>query len=87
MERLLTYNDGEYTINVGDLFNVDGVMVDVKELFILNEITYVSYTIRTVDSLEIETVNKFINDKSEYFDTVISHTPNEYGCCTCGEEH
>ena len=87
MERLLTYNDGEYTINVGDLFNVDGVMIDVKELFILYDITYVSYTVRTVDGLEIETVNKFINDKSEYFDTVITHTPNGYGCCTCGEEH
>jgi hypothetical protein len=87
MERLLTYTDEIHTINVGDLFNVDGEMLMVKELFTLNGDTYISYDVETNVGLEIEPINKFINDKKEYFNTVISHTFNGDGCCTCGEEH
>jgi hypothetical protein len=87
MERLLTYTDEIHTVNVGDLFNVDGEMLMVKELFTLNGIIYISYDVQNNVGLEIEPINKFINDKKEYFNTVISHTFNEDGCCTCGEEH
>jgi hypothetical protein len=87
MERLLTYTDEIHTVNVGDLFNVNGEMLMVKELFTLNEITYISYDVENNVGLEIEPVSKFINDKNEYFNTVITHTFNEDGCCTCGEEH
>jgi hypothetical protein len=42
----------------------------------------------TVNKLyELSDINKLINDKKEYFNTVISHTFNGDGCCTCGEEH
>ena len=87
MERLLTYTDEIHTVNVGDLFNVNGEMLMVKELFTLNGITYISYDVENNVGLEIEPVSKFINDKNEYFNTVITHTFNEDGCCTCGEEH
>lgn len=87
MERLLTYTDNEHIINVGDLFNINGVNLMVKELFTLNGATYVTYDVENEKGLKIELVSKFINDKNEYFNTVISHIPNEGGCCSCGEEH
>lgn len=87
MERQLTYTDGQYTINVGDLFDVDGELLMVKELFTLNGVIYITYDVKDNVGLEIEPVGKFINDKKDYFSTVISHPHNEDGCCTCGEEH
>mgnify|MGYP000305333273 CR=1 FL=1 len=87
MERELTYTDGESTINVGDLFDIDGTKLMIKEIFTLNEEKYVSYDMENQLELIIELVSKFINDKKEYFNTVISHPFNEDGCCTCGEEH
>jgi hypothetical protein len=87
MEILTTYTDGTHIINLGDLFNVNETILMVKELFTLNGLTYISYDVENEVGLSIELVSKFINDKNEYFDTVISHTFNEDGCCTCGEEH
>ena len=87
MERLTTYTDGTYTVNLGDLFNINGISLMVKELFTLNGLTYISYDVENENGLSIELVDKFINDKNEYFNTLITRTPNEGGCCSCGEEH
>lgn len=82
-----THTDGTYTINLGDLYNVNETTLMVKELFILNGLTYITYDVVGEIGLTIELVSKFINEKNEYFNTVIPHTFNKGGCCTCGEEH
>jgi spore germination protein GerM len=89
MEILTTYTDGIKTINLYDLFNINGTMIMVKELFILNGLTYISYDVNDDIGLTIELVSKFINDKNDYFNTVISQTFNENKSCGCGcdEEH
>ena len=81
MARQSTYTAGNYTINLGDLFNVNGTKLMVKELFTLNNQAYITYDVQNQEGLVIELVDKFIEDKSSYFDTVI---PNTIADAVCG---
>lgn len=81
MARQATYTTGNYTITLGDLFDINGTKLMVKELFVLNNQTYITYDVQNQEGLVIELVDKFIEDKSNYFDTVI---PNPIADAVCG---
>lgn len=83
MGRQLAYTDGISVVNVGDLFNIDGIKLIVKELFILNEETYISYEVEKELDLKIELANKFIHEKRDYFNTVVSHPQKDLTCGSC----
>lgn len=87
MEKLLTYNDGEYTLNVGDSFDINETNLMILDLFILYGKTYVSYDYLNEQKLLTDLVDEFINDKKEYFNTIITRQINENECCSCGEKH
>lgn len=81
MERLTQYTSENYTINLGDLFTVNRVKLMVKELFTLNNQTYITYDVQNQEGLVIELVSKFGEDKSNYFSTVV---PNPVADAVCG---
>lgn len=83
MGRQLAYTDGTNTINLGDLFNVNGIRLIVKELFVLNGETYISYEVEKEVGLKIELANKFINEKREYFSTVVLNPQTDLTCGSC----
>jgi hypothetical protein len=81
MGRQASYTLENRTINLGDIFNVEGTRMMVKEIFTLNNQTYISYDIEKQEGLSIELIDKFIEDKSNYFNTVI---PNPIADTVCG---
>ena len=86
MKRLTTYTENDYTINLGDLFTIGDTVIIIKELFILNDIVYVSSDDNSPigSGFLIESANKFINDKKDYFDTVTTAPSGiKDGCCNC----
>jgi hypothetical protein len=84
MARQAQYIDENYTINLGDIFNIDGTRIMVKEIFSLNNQVYISYDVEKQEGLLIESVDKFIADKSEYFSTVVAN-PIADTVCGLGE--
>jgi hypothetical protein len=83
MGRQVAYTDGISTVNLGDLFNINGISLIVKELFVLNRETYISYEVENELSLKIELANKFIEEKREYFNTVVSNPQKDLTCGSC----
>jgi len=83
MGRQLAYTDGINTVNLGDLFNIDGIKLKVKELFELNGETYISYEVENELNLKIELANKFIEEKREYFSTVVLNPQTDLTCGSC----
>ena len=81
MERLTQHTSGNRIIKLGDLFDINGTKLMVKELFILNNQTYITYDIQNQEGLVIELVDKFITEKDEYFNTVV---PNPIADAICG---
>jgi hypothetical protein len=77
MGRQASYTLENRTINLGDIFNVEGTRMMVKEIFTLNNQTYISYDIEKQEGL----IDKFIEDKFNYFNTVI---PNPIADTVCG---
>lgn len=83
MGRQLAYTDGSNTVNLGDLFNINGIRLIVKELFVLNGETYISYEVEKEAGLKIELANKFIDEKREYFSTVVLNPQTDLTCGSC----
>lgn len=83
MGRQVAYTDGISTVNLGDLFNINGISLIVKEIFVLNRETYISYEVENELSLKIELANKFIEEKREYFNTVVSNPQKDLTCGSC----
>jgi hypothetical protein len=81
MERLTQHTSGNRIIKLGDLFDINGTKLMVKELFILNNQTYITYDVQNQEGLVIELVDKFITEKDEYFNTVV---PNPIADAICG---
>jgi len=86
--KILTYTNNNYTIDINDLFIIDGVKVMVRELFTLNDEMYISYINDQVNDLLIEKANDFIENNKNYFNSVTKSlitTNNESNCgCGCG---
>jgi hypothetical protein len=85
--KILTYTNNNYTIDINDLFTIDGVKVMVRELFTLNEEMYISYINDQVNDLLIEKANDFIENNKNYFNSVIKSliTTNNESDCGCGK--
>lgn len=83
MGRQLVYTDGTNTVNLGDLLNINGIRLIVKELFMLNGEMYISYEVEKELGLKIELANKFIDEKKEYLSTVISNPQVDLTCGSC----
>lgn len=84
--KILTYTNNNYTIDINDLFIIDGVKVMVRELFTLNDEMYISYINDQVNDLLIEKANDFIENNKNYFNSVTKSliTTNNESNCGCG---
>jgi hypothetical protein len=84
--KILTYTNNNYTIDINDLFTIDGVKVMVRELFTLNDEMYISYINDQVNDLLIEKANDFIENNKDYFNSVTKSliTTNNESNCGCG---
>ena len=84
--KILTYSNGGYTIDVNDLFTLNGIKVMVKELFTLNDEMYISYIDDQGNGLLIEKANDFIENNKDYFNSVTKSliTINNESNCGCG---
>ena len=58
--KILTYTNDGYTIDINDLFTINEVKVMVKELFTLNDEMFISYIDDQDNGLLIEKANDFI---------------------------
>ena len=85
--KILTYTNNNYTIDINDLFTIDGVKVMVRELFTLNEEMYISYIDDQDNGLLIEKANDFIENNKNYFNSVVKSliTANNESDCGCGK--
>ena len=85
--KILTYTNNNYTIDINDLFTIDGVKVMVRELFTLNDEMYISYINDQVNDLLIEKANDFIENNKNYFNSVTKSliTTNNESDCGCGK--
>ena len=85
--KILTYTNNGYTIDINDLFTLNGTKVMVRELFILNEEMYISYLDDQDNGLLIEKANDFIENNKNYFNSVIKNliTTNNESDCGCGK--
>jgi hypothetical protein len=85
--KILTYTNDGYTIDINDLFTINEVKVMVKELFTLNEEMYISYIDDQDNGLLIEKANDFIENNKNYFNSVTKSliTTNNESDCGCGK--
>jgi hypothetical protein len=85
--KILTYTNDGYTIDINDLFTINGVKVMVRELFTLNDEMYISYINDQVNDLLIEKANDFIKNNKNYFNSVTKSliTTNNESDCGCGK--
>jgi len=84
--KILTYTNNNYTIDINDLFTLNDTMVMVKELFTLNDEMYISYIDDQGNGLLIEKANDFIENNKNYFNSVTKSliTTNNESNCGCG---
>ena len=84
--KILTYTNNNYTIDINDLFTLNDTIVMVKELFTLNDEMYISYINDQVNDLLIEKANDFIENNKDYFNGVTKSliTTNNESNCGCG---
>jgi len=84
--KILTYTNNNYTIDINDLFTLNDTMVMVKELFTLNDEMYISYIDNQDSGLLIEKANDFIENNKNYFNSVTKSliTTNNESNCGCG---
>lgn len=85
--KILTYTNNGYTIDINDLFTINGTKVMVRELFILNEEMFISYIDDQDNGLLIEKANDFIENNKNYFNSVTKSliTTNTESDCGCGK--
>lgn len=85
--KILTYSNDGYTVDVNDLFTLNNIKVMVKELFILNDEMFISYIDDQGSGLLIEKANTFIQNNKIYFSGVIKNliTTNNESDCGCGK--
>ena len=81
--KILTYSNNGFTIDVNDLFTINNTHVMVKELFTLNNEMYVSYIDDQNNGLLIDRANDFIENNKTYFNSVIKTTTNHESNCGC----
>ena len=84
--KILTYTNNNYTIDINDLFTLNDTIVMVKELFTLNDEMYISYIDDQGNGLLIEKANDFIENNKDYFNSVTKSliTINNESNCGCG---
>ncbi len=85
--KILTYTNNGYTIDINDLFTINGTKLMVRELFILNEEMFISYIDDQDNGLLIEKANDFIENNKNYFNSVTKSliTTNTESDCGCGK--
>jgi hypothetical protein len=87
--KILTYTNNGFTIDVNDLFTLNDAKVIVRELFTLNGEMYISYINDQINDLLIEKANDFIENNKNYFNSVVKSiiTTNNESNCGCGCEN
>lgn len=70
MEKITIYNDGTDYLDVNSLITTDLFIIDIKDLFILNDITYISYNNDKDVSLKIESVSSFIESNRPFLGSI-----------------
>lgn len=80
--RILSYSNGGFTIDVNDLFTINNTKLMVKELFTLNNEMFISYVDNQNSGLLIDKANDFIENNKNYFNSVIKTaiTNNQSNC-------
>lgn len=86
MENLLTYTINGETINLNDVIHINEIELYIKEIFLLNNIVYVSYVDNVGTGLIIETAEKLINDKKDFLHNITTQSLDNFDC-SCGKEH